>query len=232
MRILLTTILGLGLIAACHHDAHASLQVVGIDLIYGFDGTSPGSSYGTIDLSDNENGGVNVTITANSANLMGADIRGWYFNLSDAFDGLRTRDFTLSDFGGVSDLAIGKFQMLGPNPPVAGGAGASFEWAVNFGNGAGKSGNGVLTTAMFNINAKGGLTVADFLNAELSYPNNTPAVLQAVNFQGTGILGASGGTVGGAVVQSAPEPASVAVWVMLGGICACVAKYRTRKRQS
>ena len=138
-------------------------------------------------LQDNELlGGVDVTITANTANLLGGDIHEWYFNLPDKFSSLDARDFTLSNFGGVSNKGIGSFTMLGPDPSIAGGSRASFEWGVNFGNGGGKNGNGQLTTATFNIDAAGGLEVQDFLDAEFSYPNNTPPVLEAVHFQGTG----------------------------------------------
>ncbi len=213
---------------------HAAVETANIDLIYEFDGNSLTTNFGTIVLQDNELlDGVDVTITANTANLLGGDIHEWYFNLPDKFGSLIARDFTLSDFGGVSNKGIGSFTMLRSDPSIAGGAGALFEWGVNFGNGGGKNGNGQLTTATFNIDAAVGLEVQDFLDAELSYPNNTPPVLEAVHFQGTGVFGATSETVGGPPlhISTNPEPSSVVIWLAMGGICAGVATYRSRKRR-
>ncbi|MBB6429623.1 PEP-CTERM sorting domain-containing protein [Algisphaera agarilytica] len=190
----------------------ATSSGVTIDLVYEFDGNSPGgtTSFGTVMLV--QNGGlVDVTITANTANLSGGDIHEFYFNLPDT---INANDLVLSNSGGTSDRPIGTFTLLGPNPSIAGGGGASFDTGVSFGNGGGPPGNGILTAATFSLTVAGGLLVGDLV-PELSTPNNTPPVHLAVHFQDTDIFGADSETVGGMV----PEPSSVALLALgLGGL--------------
>jgi hypothetical protein len=91
------------------------------------------------------------------------------------------------------------YTLIGPNPPVAGGAGASFDWGVNFGNGAGPS--GPLQTANFILSASEALSIEDLL--EFSDPNSTPPVIFAVHFQGTNTPG------GSETIGAVPEPATM-----------------------
>jgi len=93
--------------------------------------------------------------------------------------------------------------IIGPDPSAAGGSGASFDWGVNFGNGGGPPGNGVLQAASFTLSADQSLSINDIL--ELSDPNNTPPVTLAVHFQGTSTIAGSE-TVGGNPV---PEPSTM-----------------------
>jgi hypothetical protein len=188
--------------------AHADFL---IDLVYEFDGNSPAgtTSFGTVELTQNGLF-VDVEIIANTTNLDGGDIHEFYFNLPDGID---IGSLVVSGSGGVSNLPIMDFSTLGVNPPVAGGAGASFDTGINFGNGAGPPGNGLLTTATFSLTADGGLLISDFLS-EFSFPNNTPPVLVAVHFQSADVFGAGSETVGGPAVI--PEPSSLFVISLIG----------------
>lgn len=184
-----------------------------IDLVYEFDGNANNglTSFGTIDLVQN-GASVDVAIVANTANLLGGDIHEFYFNLPDAID---IGSLAISNPGGVSNQAIGSFSLLGSSPSIAGGAGASFDTGVSFGNGGGGPGNGTLTTATFSLTATGGLLISDFLT-ETSSSNNVPTpVFAAVHFQGTDIFGADSETVGGV-----PEPGTAGLLVM-GALAIC-----------
>ena len=93
---------------------------------------------------------------------------------------------------------------LSLNPSVAGGAGSSFEYGVNFGNGAGGPGNGVLKTASFRISANQPLTLA--LLGQTSTTASGIVVEFAAHLQGTSFVpGATSETVGAAI----PEPSTV-----------------------
>jgi hypothetical protein len=175
----------------------ATAQAVVIDLVYEFDGDSLGVlSFGTIEFVDN-GGLVDFTVTANTVNLGGGDIHELYFNTPDGV----MPSLVPGSEGGVGTRPIGSFSRIGPNPDVAGGAGASFDWGVNFGNGGGPSGNGSLTIATFQLS---GVTAAD-LQSEFSFPKKTPPVLMAVHFQDTAFSDADSETVGGSV----PEPGTL-----------------------
>jgi hypothetical protein len=170
-----------------------------IDLVYEFDGNANDglTSFGTVDIVQNGSS-VDITIVANTTNLSGGDIHEFYFNLPDAID---IGSLAISNSGGVSNATVNAFTLLGSNPSVAGGAGASFDTGISFGNGGGPPGNGTLTTATFSLTATGGLLVSDFF-AETSSSNNVPTpVYAAVHFQGTDVFGADSETVGGV-----PEP--------------------------
>jgi len=166
------------------------------DLIYEFDGVLSVQSYGTVDVTANS-GNLDFIINANTSTLgPNADIHEFYFNLTDSFGGLSI----------IADNAPNTpYSLIGPNPSVSGGAGASFDWGVNFGNGAGPSGNGVLQNATFTLSADQNLLVDNLF--EYSDPNNTPPVNMAVHFQGTNTPYDSE-TVGGNPV---PEPTTMAL---------------------
>jgi hypothetical protein len=167
----------------------ATAQAVVIDLIYELDGDSLGStSFGTIAISGTESH-VDITITANTANLRGGDIHELYFNVPDGVTPL----LVSGSEGGSSNRVIGSFERIGPDPSILGGAGASFDWGINFGNGGGPPGNGTLTTASFQLT---GVMVADLLS-ETSITNNTPPLLMAVHFQDADVFGNGSETVGG-----------------------------------
>lgn len=113
-----------------------------IDLVYEFDGNSLGTtSYGTVHVAES-GGDLTFTITANTVNLGGGDIHEFYFNLLSPPDPVSGLMVTSGNWTGTP------YSILGPNPSIAGGAGAAFDWGVNFGNGDGPSGNGTLINAI------------------------------------------------------------------------------------
>ena len=165
------------------------------DLIYEFDADLPVQSYGTLDVNE-VSGNLDFIINANTSTLgPNADIHEFYFNLDNDFTNL-----SISNTNAPNTA----YSLIGTNPSVAGGAGASFDWGVNFGNGAGNPGNGNLQLATFTLSdAILDLSINDLL--EYSYPNNTPPVYMAVHFQSTDTPYDSE-TVGGNLV---PEPATL-----------------------
>lgn len=165
------------------------------DLNYEFDGALPVQSHGTVNVTEDGLGNLDFEIVANTTTLgANADIHELYFNLMNGFTGLSIFD---------DNAPNNPYTLIGPNPSVRGGAGASFDWGVNFGDGGGPPGNGILQLASFSLSANQSLLINDLL--ELSDPNNTPPVTLAVHFQGTNTPYDSE-TVGGNPV---PEPATL-----------------------
>ena len=165
------------------------------DLIYEFDGVLPVQSYGTVDVTEG-GGDLDFAISYNtSTSPLGpsADIHEFYFNLTNSFTGLSIYDTNANPSY--------PYSLIGPNPSVAGGAGASFDYGVNFGDGAGPSGNGTLQYATFTLSAVESLLVDNLF--ENSFPNNTPPVYMAVHFQVTDT------TEGSETVGAVPEPATI-----------------------
>jgi len=184
--------------------AAVSASAFTFDLMYEFDGALPVKSYGTVNVTQNGSY-LDIEILANTMALgMDADISKFYFNLLDGVTGLTI----VGD-----DAPFTPYALTGPNPPVTGGAGSSFDWRVDLGNGGGNKGNAILQRALFTLSADSPLVIADLF--EFSYPNNTPPVNVAVHFQGTSTPFDSE-TVGGAV----PIPATI--WLLGAGLAALV----------
>jgi hypothetical protein len=107
-----------------------------------------------------------------------------------------------------TDVVNTPYELL-TDPPVAGGAGSSFEFGVNFGNGAGPPGNGSLQMASFLLSATGALTTDDLLLS--SSTSQDIEVYLAAHVQGTSLVpGATSETVGSLV----PEPGTVGLMLM------------------
>jgi hypothetical protein len=129
----------------------------------------------------------------------GRDLHELYFNLVGDPVGLSISS---------TDVVNTPYELL-TNPPVAGGAGSSFELGVSFGNGAGPPGNGVLQTASFLLSATGALTTDDLLLS--SSTSQGIEVYLAAHVQGTSLVsGATSETVGSLV----PEPGTVGLMLM------------------
>jgi hypothetical protein len=170
------------------------------NLVYEFDGALPAQSYGTVDVTQN-NDNLDFVVTADTSTLgPNADINVLYFNLTNSFTGLNIL---------TNNAPRTEYEIIGPDPPVRGGAGAAFDLGVNFGQGGGSKGNGILQLATFTLSADQDLLVSHLF--EFSNPNNTPPVNAAVHFQGTDTPFDSE-TVGGAV----PIPA--AAWLLGTGL--------------
>jgi hypothetical protein len=155
-----------------------------------FDGMEPDAGYATVTVTQS---GDDLDFSVALGGLLGPgeDAHVLYFNLSGTFTGL---SITSSD-------AVNTPYRLLTGSPVAGGAGSSLDYGVDFGDGAGPAGNGVLTLATFTLSADQALTPADLL--ESSFTNGGIEAQMVLHVQGTSTSPGSE-TVGGLV----PEPSA------------------------
>lgn len=148
-------------------------------------------TFGNVEVTEQVGGDLLFQVTLDTAELgASADLHELYFNLTDTITGV---SITSSD-------VVNTAYELEPDPSVAGGAGSSFAYGVNFGNGAGANGNGVLQTASFLLAADSDLTVDDLLIS--SSTSQDIEVFLAAHVQGTTLTQQGSETVG----SSVPEP--------------------------
>lgn len=175
-----------------------SASAVSFPLNVEFDDGTIGT-FGNVDVTEVA-GDLLFEITVDASLGAGADLHELYFNLSGTQTGLAISS---------SDVVNTAYTLL-TDPPVAGGAGSSFGFGVNFGNGAGPPGNGVLQTASFVLSADGALGVSNLLLSSSTSQNIE--VYLAAHVQGTSLVpGVTSETVGSLV----PEPGTLSL-VLLG----------------
>ena len=159
--------------------------------------------FGNVEVLESE-GELDFTITLTDVLGPKADLHEFYFNLSDVFTGLGIRDTD----------ALHSEYVFSIDPSVAGGAGASFDYGVNFGNGGGKKGNGRVKTASFTLFADQMLSLDDLLKS--SFTSGKPGIelIMAAHVQGTRLVKkADSETVGAG--PPVPEP-STSLLLMAG----------------
>ena len=115
------------------------------------------------------------------------------------------------------DLSISRFRCNGrrcdepfeldDDGPTRGGAGARFDFHVDFGNGSGEEGNGTLRVVSFLLGADEDLSLADVL-AETSSTRRGLEVLFAAHVTGSG----NGKDSGSATIGVVPEPATAVLF--------------------
>jgi hypothetical protein len=167
-------------------------------------------NYGSVDVVES---GGDLLFTVTVAPSLGADrdLHELYFNLADGFTSLAIS----------STDVVNTAYVLSANPSVAGGAGSSFDFGVNFGNGAGGPGNGRVTTATFTLSAAEALSIAD-LQIVSSTSQGIESIF-AVHVQSTSLVsGVTSETVGAAI----PEPTTAAL--LLAGLSGLAALGRRR----
>lgn len=148
-------------------------------------------TFGNVEVTEQVGGDLLFQVTLDTTELgASADLHELYFNLTDTITGV---SITSSD-------VVNTAYELESDPSVAGGAGSSFAYGVNFGNGAGANGNGVLQTASFLLAADSDLTVDDLLIS--SSTSQDIEVFLAAHVQGTTLTQQGSETVG----SSVPEP--------------------------
>lgn len=168
-------------------------------------------SFGTVDVTET-GGDLLFEITLDASLGAGRDLHELYFNLAGDPTGLSIS---------TTDAPATPYTLL-TSPAVAGGAGSSFEFGVNFGNGAGPPGNGVLQTASFLLSATDPLSTDDLLVS--SSTAQGIEVFLAAHVQGTSLVpGVDSETVGSQV----PEPGTLGL--MLVGL-AGLARFGRRSR--
>jgi len=184
---------------------------ISFDLNVEFD-TGLVGSYASITIEE-DTGALDFEIELNDSLGPYADLHEFYFNLAGLFTGVAISS---------DDAPRTPYRLIG-DPSVAGGAGADFDFAVNFGNGAGRRGNGALTAASFRLSADQPLSIAALLESSLASGRTIESQF-AAHIQGTNLLvGSSSETVGGMV----PEPATGAL-VALGVLTLAAGRRRRR----
>jgi hypothetical protein len=175
----------------------SSASAVSFPLTVEFDDGLVGT-YGNVEVTET-GGDLQFAITLDPSLGASRDLHELYFNLADGFTGLAIS----------STDVVNTAYTLDADPPVAGGAGSSFDWGVNFGNGAGPPGNGALTSATFLLSANEALTVNDIFIAS-STSQGIQAFI-AVHVQGTSLVSGSTSETVGAVI---PEPSTTALFLL------------------
>jgi len=197
----------LGVLAAALLFAAGSASAVSFPLNVEFDDGLVGS-FGSVTVTENA-GDLDFVISLTATLGAGADLHEFYFNLAGSPTGVAIS----------STQVVATAFSLALNPPVTGGAGSSFEYGVNFGNGAGGPGNGVLKTANFTISANEALTLASL--SPTSSTSQDIVVNFAAHVQGTSfVAGSTSETVGGVV----PEPSTAGLLVL--GLAALASRRR------
>jgi hypothetical protein len=158
-------------------------------------------TFGNVDVTE-VGGDLRFDITLDTSTLGSqADLQELYFNLVGAETGLAITS---------TDVVTTPYSLL-TSPSVRGGAGSSFDFGVNFGNGAGPTGNGTLQTASFVLSADGALAIADLLESSSTAGEDGVEIYLAVHVQSTAfVTGEDSETVGSLV----PEPGSVALMLL------------------
>lgn len=113
--------------------------------------------FGTVEINEDD-GDLDFEITLSDALGDDADLHKFYFNLAGEFTNVSILD---------TDAPKTPYT-LSVDPPVAGGAGADFDYGVSFGNGAGWKGNGRLTQASFTISADQDLSISDLVESSFA----------------------------------------------------------------
>jgi hypothetical protein len=164
-------------------------------------------TYGNVEVTET-GGDLAFAVTLDPSLGAGRDLHELYFNLADGFTGLAISS---------TDI-VNTAYTLDADPAVSGGAGASFDWGVNFGNGSGPPGNGELTSATFVLSANEPLSVGDLLITSSTGGATPVVVYMAVHPQGSGIS-----TVGAVV----PEPGTAALMLLgLSGLAGATRRAR------
>ena len=173
--------------------ASGTAGAVTFDLDTEFD-TGATGPFATVGISENA-GALDFSISLDIDELgPDADLHAFYFNFVGDDTGLAISNTN----------APNTEYLLGANPSVDGGAGSSFDWGVDFGDGAGSPGNGELLTALFSLTADQALTIQNLLGSSFA-SGDTIEVHMAAHIQGTSALtGATSETIGGLV----PEPST------------------------
>jgi hypothetical protein len=174
--------------------AQADPPAATLPLTVEFD-TGATAKFGTVVVTEDGTGALSFDVTIHP-HVLGprADLHMLYFNLEGPVPGL-----AIATWDPVYTL-----YSLRTRPAVAGGAGSRFDFAVHFGNGASRSGNGVLQHARFTLYATHALSLHQLL--PLSSTSRGIVVNMAAHVQGTSFAkGAGSETVGGLLSPLPPE---------------------------
>ncbi len=197
--------LGLGAVAAPLEAAAVGI-VLPIEIELGPQRTGP---FGTVGIEEIAGGDLEFTITLGPVLGARADLHEFYFNLTSGFDadGLAISGSRCD--GGSCDSPFD----LGAGRSVRGGAGARFDFSVNFGQGAGRNGNGTLQVARFVLGADDALTLEDVL-AEASSTGRGLETIFAAHVTGSGAGRGSASATIGVTPSAVPEPGTALLFAV------------------
>jgi hypothetical protein len=183
--------LGTALVLAVAGQAQALSTILDIELDNGLVGT-----YATVEISENA-GALDFTITLDSSLGPNADIHEFYFNVVNA---------DITGIGITTPDPVQTPYEIEADPSVNGGAGSSFDYGINFGNGGGAPGNGHLQMANFTVFADQNLTLAEL--DEISRAKGGMIDLHLLlHVQSTDLFpGSDSEAVGGSILL--PEPSA------------------------
>src|SRR5262245_20554665 len=158
-------------------------------------------SYGSVSVEE-VSGGLEFRIELASSLGRNADLHEFYFNLSPSVSGLRLKNSRCD--GGSCSKAFD----LGSGGSTSGGAGARFDFHVDFGNGAGANGNGKLKVATFRLEADSPLALIP-TPFDSSFTSRDLSVIFAAHVPGSSGVAATIGATSAVVI---PEPATAALF--------------------
>ena len=191
--------IGLGMLAALAAGAASAASTsakLGVEL-----GPQKTGSYGTVHVEE-VGGALEFRVELASSLGKNADLHEFYFNLNCDVSGLRLVRSRCD--GGSCETAFD----LGSGGSTHGGAGARFDYSVDFGDGGSKKGNGNLQVASFRLEADAplGLLPTPF---DASFTSRDLSVIFAAHVPGSQGVAATIGATSAVVI---PEPATAALF--------------------
>jgi hypothetical protein len=171
-----------------------------------------------VDITENGDDALDFVVTIDT-DLLGpdADLNALYFNIDDSLADPESLGIELTN------APVTEYQLAAADS-VRGGAGSSFDFSINFGNGAGSHGNGVLQVASFTLT---GLTLESLVENSFASGGSIEIGL-AAHVQGTTLYpGVTSETLGGDF-PAIPEPATGAMTLM--GLLLFGVRQRMRSR--
>jgi hypothetical protein len=164
-------------------------------------------NFGDVDVIESD-GELDFTITLIDELGTDADLHKFYFNLVGDFSGLGIKDTDAPSNGTEYALLF--------DPPVAGGAGSSFDYGISLGNGAGEKGNGRLESASFTLFSTQALSPDDLMASSFA-SGASIEIFMAAHVQGTSLVRSGDSETVGSVV---PEPSTGLLLVVGLGLLA------------
>jgi len=216
----------LAVVALALSPGAASALSVEFDLAVEFDsGEEAEYAHVTVD----ENAG-NLDFSIELTPVLGeeADLHEFYFNLVSAPGG--------DDFTGVAISTTdnpSKAYTLSSPATVDGGAGAGFDYEVNFGDGASaQNGNGVLGFATFTLSAAQALSIEDLYRESSFAQGGSIEANVAAHIQGTDFVSNTDSETVGGLVPMPEAETGVLLGLGLAGLVAFNPKGRSHARSA
>jgi len=171
-----------------------------------------------VEITQNGDDALDFVVTLDT-DLLGsdADLHVLYFNIDDSLADPEVLGIE------ATNAPVTEYDLMAA-PSVSGGVGSSFDFGIDFGNGAGSRGNGVLQVASFTLT---GLTLESLVESSFASGGSIEIGL-AAHVQGTSLYrGASSETLGGSL-PAVPEPTTASLTLL--GLLVLGARRHMRSR--